>query len=78
MLNIIIFICLCLQTAEVVAKRYKISREDQDQYALESQIKTAKGQEDGKFEDEIISVTTSMGIMDKETKEISFVDKDNF
>ncbi len=58
-------------TAEVVAKRYKISREDQDQYALESQIKTAKGQEDGKFEDEIISVTTSMGIMDKETKEIS-------
>tara|TARA_B110000503_G_scaffold45225_1_gene73887 strand:- start:65740 stop:66921 length:1182 start_codon:yes stop_codon:yes gene_type:complete len=64
-----------LQTSEVVAKRYKISREDQDQYALESQLKTAKGQEDGKFDDEIISVTTSMGIMDKETKEVSFIDK---
>ena len=64
-----------LQTAEVVANRYKISREDQDQYALQSQLRTAKGQEEGKFEDEIISVTTSMGVMDKETKEISFVDK---
>ena len=64
-----------LQTAEVVANRYKISREDQDQYALQSQLRTAKGQEEGKFKDEIISVTTSMGVMDKETKEISFVDK---
>jgi acetyl-CoA C-acetyltransferase len=64
-----------LQTAEVVAKRYKISREDQDQYALESQIKTANGQDEGKFDDEIISVTTSMGIMDKETKEVSFIEK---
>ena len=64
-----------LQTAEVVAKRYKISRELQDQYALQSQLRTAKGQKEGKFDDEIIQVTTSMGVMNKETKEISFVDK---
>jgi acetyl-CoA C-acetyltransferase len=64
-----------LQTAEVVAKRYKISRELQDQYALQSQLRTAKGQKEGKFDDEIIQVTTSMGVMNKETKEISFVNK---
>ena len=51
-----------MQTAEVVANRYKISREDQDQYALQSQLRTAKGQKEGKFVDEIISVTTSMAV----------------
>jgi acetyl-CoA C-acetyltransferase len=64
-----------LQTAEVVAERYKISRELQDQYALQSQLRTAKGKKEGKFDDEIIQVTTSMGVMNKETKEISFVEK---
>ena len=63
-----------LQTAEVVAKRYNISREAQDIYALQSQQRTAAAQEDGKFDDEIIETTTSMGIMDRETKEISFQD----
>ena len=63
-----------LQTAEVVANRYKISREKQDAYALQSQQRTAAAQEAGKFDDEIIETTTSMGVMDKETKEISFHD----
>ena len=61
-----------LQTAEVVAKRYNISREAQDIYALQSQQRTAAAQEAGKFDDEIIETTTSMGVMDRETKEISF------
>jgi acetyl-CoA C-acetyltransferase len=63
-----------LQTAEVVANRYKISREKQDAYALQSQQRTAAAQEAGKFDDEIIETTTSMGVMNKETKEISFHD----
>ena len=61
-----------LQTAEVVANRYNISREAQDVYALQSQQRTAAAQEAGKFDDEIIETTTSMGVMDRETKEISF------
>ena len=63
-----------LQTAEVVANRYNISREAQDVYALQSQQRTAAAQEAGKFDDEIIETTTSMGVMDRETKEISFQD----
>lgn len=63
-----------LQTAEVVAKRYNISREAQDSYALQSQQRTAAAQEAGKFADEVIETTTSMGVMDRETKEISFQD----
>ena len=69
-----------LETAEIVADRYNISREDQDAYALQSQQRTAAGQEAGKFDDEIVPLTTQMGVMDKETKEISFhevtLDKD--
>ena len=63
-----------LQTAEIVASRYNISREAQDIYALQSQQRTAAAQEAGKFDDEIIETTTSMGVMDRETKEISFQD----
>lgn len=61
-----------LETAEVVAKRYGISRERQDEYALQSQQRTAAAQEAGHYADEIVPVTASMGVMDKETKEISF------
>ncbi|MEJ2031377.1 MAG: acetyl-CoA C-acyltransferase, partial [Maritimibacter sp.] len=61
-----------LETAEIVAERYGVSREDQDEYALRSQQRTAAAQEAGKFDDEIVPLTTSMGVMDKETKEISF------
>ena len=63
-----------IDTAEVVAKRYNVSREAQDEYALQSQQRTAAGQEAGKFDDEIVPLPSSMGVMDKETKEISFHD----
>jgi acetyl-CoA C-acetyltransferase len=63
-----------LETAEVVAKRYNVSRDQQDEYALQSQQRTAAGQEAGYFNDEIVPMPSSMGIMDKETKEISFKD----
>lgn len=63
-----------LQTAEVVAERYGISREQQDEYGLQSQQRTAAAQEANKFSDEIIDFSTSMGIMNKETKEITFQD----
>ncbi len=69
-----------LDTAEVVAKRYGISRERQDEYALQSQQRTAAAQEAGRFDDEIVAMTAVKGVMDKETKEISFhettLDKD--
>lgn len=60
-----------LDTAEVVAKRYNISRQQQDEYALESQRRTALAQEAGKFNDEIIAVTATKLVQDKETKSIS-------
>ncbi|MCW9041775.1 MAG: acetyl-CoA C-acyltransferase [Pseudopelagicola sp.] len=69
-----------LETAEIVADRYGVTREDQDAYALQSQQRTAAAQAAGKFDDEIVAMTTSMGVMDKDTKEISFhevtLDKD--
>ena len=63
-----------LQTAEVVGKKYNVSRESQDIYSLESQIRTANAQKEGKFDQEIFPVTTSMSVMNKETKEVSFVE----
>ena len=63
-----------LETAEIVAERYGISREAQDEYALQSQQRTAAGQADGKFDDEIVPLASKMGVMNKETKEISIVD----
>jgi len=63
-----------IDTADVVAERYKISREYQDEYALESQRRMAAAQEAGKFKDEIISVKTVMKVVDKATKAESFVD----
>jgi acetyl-CoA C-acetyltransferase len=63
-----------IDTAEVVAKRYGVSRETQDEYALQSQQRTAAGQEAGKFDDEIVPMPSNMGVMDRETKEISFHD----
>ena len=61
-----------LQTAEVVAKRYGISRDAQDEYALQSQQRTAAAQAAGKFDDEIIPVTANMAVVNKETKEVSY------
>jgi acetyl-CoA C-acetyltransferase len=61
-----------LQTAEVVAKRYGISRDAMDEYAFQSQQRTAAGQAAGKFDDEIVAVTATMAVTDKETKEVSY------
>jgi acetyl-CoA C-acetyltransferase len=63
-----------LDTAEVVARRYGISRTAQDEYALQSQQRTAAAQAAGKLDDEIVPLPSNMGIMDRETKEISFHD----
>lgn len=60
-----------LDTAEVVANRYNISRDDQDEYALQSQQRTAAAQEAGKFDDEIVPVTATKLVTDKETGEVS-------
>ena len=61
-----------LQTAEVVADRYKVDRDVQDEYALQSQMRTAAGQESGAFDVEIVPVTARKGLMDKESGEITF------
>lgn len=58
-------------TAEVVAKRYGIDREAQDAYSLKSQQRTAAAQQAGKFSDEIIAVSTTMQVKDKQSGEIS-------
>ena len=58
-------------TAEVVGKRYSVSRERQDAYALRSQQRTAAAQEAGRFDDEIIPVTAKMMVKDKVTGETS-------
>jgi len=60
-----------LQTAETVARRYGISRERQDEYALKSQQRTAAAQAAGRFDDEIVPVTTTMNVTNKETGEVS-------
>lgn len=54
-----------LETAEVVADRYGISREAQDEYALQSQQRTAQAQTEGRFDAEIVPMTTRMIIVDK-------------
>jgi acetyl-CoA C-acetyltransferase len=61
-------------TAEIVSRRYNIGREAQDEYALQSQQRTAAAQAAGKFDDEIVSVTTKMGVKNKETGEVSMHD----
>ena len=56
-----------LQTAETVAQRYNISKEAQDEYGVRSQQRAAAGQAAGKFKDEIAPMTTTMGVVDKNT-----------
>jgi acetyl-CoA C-acetyltransferase len=60
-----------IETAEIVAKRYGVSREAQDQFALQSQQRTAAAQASAKFNDEIVPLSTVMKVQDKETKAIS-------
>ena len=56
-----------LQTAETVAQRYNISKQAQDEYGVRSQQRAAAGQAAGKFKDEIAPMTTTMGVVDKNT-----------
>ena len=59
------------QTAEIVAQRYGVSRESQDEFALASQRRTAAAQQEGKFADEIFPMTVTMQVKDKESGEVS-------
>ena len=63
-----------LQTAEVVADRYGIARDRMDDYALQSQQRTAAGQQNGAFAEEIVAVTATMGIKDKATGEVAMTE----
>ncbi len=56
-----------LQTAEQVASRYKISRDDQDHYGVQSQQRASAARESGKFDDEIAPISTVMKIIDRDT-----------
>ncbi|MEH6754274.1 MAG: acetyl-CoA C-acyltransferase [Alphaproteobacteria bacterium] len=60
-----------LDTAETVAKRYDVSREAQDEYALSSQMRAAAAQQAGKFDDEIIPVETTMMVKNRDTGEVT-------
>jgi acetyl-CoA C-acetyltransferase len=61
-----------LETAEIVAKRYDISRERQDEYSLESQRRTASAQQAGRFNDELAPIKTTMAVTDKATGAVSY------
>lgn len=63
-----------IETADIVAKRYNVARDYQDEYSLRSQQRIAAAQEAGKFDDEIVPMKTKMKVVDKETKEESIVD----
>jgi len=60
-----------IETADIVAERYGLSREYQDEYSLRSQQRIAAAQEAGKFKDEIVPMDTVMAVKDKETGEIT-------
>ena len=70
-----------IETADIVAARYGISREAQDRFSVESQRKTAEAQRAGRYRDEIVACTTTMAVSDRETKAVSqhvvTVDADN-
>ena len=69
-----------LQTAEVVARRYAVSRDRMDEYSFESQMRTAAAQTAGRFDAEIVPLPSRMAMVNKETKEVTFhevtLDKD--
>ena len=60
-----------IETADIVAERYGISRDAQDEYGLRSQLRMAAAQEAGKFADEIVPMAATMAVKDKETGDIS-------
>lgn len=61
-----------IETAEIVAERYNISREAQDAYSLLSQQRTAAAQEAGVFDDEIVPMTSTKSVFNRETKETTY------
>ena len=61
-----------LDTAEFVARRYKIDREAQDRYSLASQQRTAAAQTAGRFDAEIVPITAQQAITDKATGTVSY------
>ena len=63
-----------IDTADIVAKRYNLSREYQDEFSLESQRRMAAAQQANKFKDEIVPMNTKMKVVNKDTKEESIVD----
>lgn len=63
-----------IDTAEVVAKRYGISRQQQDEFSLESQRRMAAAQQGGKFDDEIAPISTKMAVTDKSSGQVSIKD----
>src|ERR1700710_3161592 len=64
-----------IETADIVAERYGVSREYQDEYSLESQLRMAAAQEHGLFAEEIVPMATQMALVNKDTKETTVVDK---
>ena len=60
-----------IETAEIVAERYHVSREAQDEYSAQSQSRTASAQEAGRFDDEIVPLASTMSVKDRETGEVS-------
>ncbi|HZR35911.1 MAG TPA: acetyl-CoA C-acyltransferase [Nevskia sp.] len=63
-----------LHTAEFVAKKYGVSREQQDLYSLSSQQRTAAAQAAGRFDQEIVPIQASMAVVDRQTKALSYQD----
>ncbi len=62
------------QTAEIVARRYNVSREEQDLYALQSQQRTAQAQADGLFDDEIVAMAVKYKVEDKNTGQVQILE----
>jgi acetyl-CoA C-acetyltransferase len=63
-----------IETADIVAQRYNVTREYQDEYSLQSQLRMGAAQANGLFADEIVPMATKMKLVNKETKEESMVD----
>ena len=63
-----------LKTAQTVADRYSISREAQDEYGFQSQMRTAAAQQAGRFDDEIVPMPSVKALTDKESGEVNYVD----
>jgi acetyl-CoA C-acetyltransferase len=63
-----------IDTAEIVAKRYKVSREAQDEYSYQSQMRMAAAQREGRLDAEIVPLQSKKAVVDKATKAVSYED----